>query len=322
MIKILIIFILILLIILYIPYEHMTQKYSLQSSQQKIITNYMYNNKDFYQGICDGKNLPVYNNPIHKGIIEIKTLPLFKNSVVAKYQVNYNNINNNNFAIYQDILEPLLSTCDINSINYNLISVQFRKSKFSYDNNNVGLELHLVHTNYDSLQNYNIIIPLDLTNNPKTDITENFINILYKKMDNKIGNLEQEFAGITDETILNTTILKNDNLNKLIVDEQKKFNLNLAYKRIYDINSVSVNKFIDNSNLIFNYECCGTIIGPAKQFNLCLLNTIINSNSDFRMVQDLNGEKYLIGEPIPFKEDIGLLIRSNIIDNPNIIYII
>lgn len=347
MIKILIIFILILLIILNSSYEHMTykhlgattKKYSL-SNNNNYSTNYSLEssqqNRDFYKSICNDlpvlnnselnnlpvlNNLPLYNNnSTYKGLIEITNLPLFKGPVVANYQVNNNNIKNNNLAIYQDILEPLLSTCDINFNNYNLINVQFRKSKFSFNNSPVGLELHLVHTNYDS--NYNIIIPLDLTNNPKTDITENFINVLYKKMDKTITNLEKEFALITDETILNTTILKKNIINKLIEAEKKIFNLNLIYKRIYDINSVSVNKLIDDSSLILNYECCGTTIGPTKQFNLCLVNTIINSTSNFRMIQDLNGDKYLIGEPIPFNEDIGLLIRSNIIDDPNIIYTI
>lgn len=279
-------------------------------------------NRDFYQNlsVCNNSVLSKFQDySLYNGLIEITDLPLFKGSVVANYQVNVNSIKNNSTSIFQEILDPLLSTCNINSNNYNLINVEFRKSKFSYNSNGVGLELHLVHTNYDALPNYNIIIPLDLVNSPSPDITENFINVLYKKMDST--TFENEFANITDETQLDATILKNNNINNIIQKEKGIYNLNLNYRRPYDINSVTVNQFINKENLISKYECCGTIIGNMKQFNLCLLNTIINSMSNFRVIQDRNSDRYLLGEPIPFNEDIGLLMRSNLNDNPNITYV-
>ena len=291
------------------------------SSTLPNLTSY---NRDFYQNlsVCNNSVLSKFQDySLYNGLIEITDLPLFRGSVVANYQVNVNSINNNSTSIFQEILDPLLSTCEINSNNYNLINVEFRKSKFSYNSNGVGLELHLVHTNYDALPNYNIIIPLDLVNDPSPDITENFINVLYKKMDSTVNTFENEFANITDETQLDATILKNNNTNNRIQKEKNMYNLNLNYRRPYDINSVTVNQFINKENLVVNYECCGTIIGNMKQFNLCLLNTIINSMSNFRVIQDRNSDRYLLGEPIPFNEDIGLLMRSNLNDNPNITYV-
>ena len=285
--------------------------------------------RDIYQNIskCNDSMFSKCNDSMftkylfYTGIIEITELPLYQGHVDANYQCNINTINNNSTSLFQEIVDPLSSTCDINFNNYNLIKVEFRKSKFSYNNNAVGLELHLVHINYDSLPNYNIIIPLDLTNDPYYDNTENFVNILYKKMDFTVKPYENEFAKITDETQLDATILKNNNIYNIIQGEKGIFNLNLNYKRPYDIILTSVNEFIDDSNLIINYECCGTIIGQVKQFNLFLLNSIINSTSNFHKIQDENENIYLISEPIPFNEDIGLLIRTNLIDNPNTLYI-
>ena len=295
-----------------------SQNYPLQNyNQQATLHHETSDTKDSYQNMLKCND----DDKVYEELIEINELPLFKDTVVANYQININTVNNNSTSIFQEITDPLSNTCDINSNNYNLINVEFRKSKFLYNNTAIGLELHLMHINYDSMPNYNIIIPLDLTNNPYASNTENFINVLYKKMDLTVKTFENEFAEITNETQLDATVLKNNNITNIIQKEKDIFNLKLNYKRPYDINSVSVNKLIDDPNLISNYECCGTVIGHVKQFNLCLLNSIINSTSNFHVIKDNNNNNYLIGEPIPFNEDTGLLMRTNLTDNQTIKYI-
>jgi hypothetical protein len=264
-------------------------------------------------------NIPL-EKKIYKGMIEIKKLPKSSLKVVANYKLNYNSINNNNISIKHDVIDPLNNTCDIDDINYNLINIEFRKSNFSYYNNPIGLELHLIHTNYNSIYNYNIIIPLDLNSNPKQKNNENFINIFYNKMDQSIKTSEPILAEITDDTKLDSTLLTKINFYNKIKKEKNKFNLKLLYDKTYDVNTVSINKLINNSNLIPNYQCCGTIIGPYKEFNLCIINTIIN-NSNFYILEDEYGNNILITDPAPFNEDIGLLIRNNISQN-NINYFI
>jgi len=76
-----------------------------------------------------------------------------------------------------------------------------------------------------------------------------------------------------------------------------------------------MNKFLFKPSQLPVYQCCQNTIGPLITFDLSLLNNIIiNSNTIFTLEEE-NGDFNYIIEPVPFNQEIGLLIRSLIIDN-------
>ena len=301
-----------------------------------IIFNTSYENMSMYK--C-------YDSNTNKTkLIEITSLPRCNKKIKLNNTININTLNNNNYAIYQDIIDPLLHTIDIDNSNYNLTNVEWRKSKLLWNNKPVGLELHLTYYNFISINSCNVIIPLDLVNNTtqvdntfqtvynttqvdntfqtinndtqvdNTFQTEGFINTYYKPMDTTIKPVEDIMAQVSDSTML-------DSIKKIIPDETNIFNLNLNYNRPYDINNISLNNLLNSNDKIPEYECCGITIGNIKKLDLCIISTIVNYMTKLYSLKDINCNDILVTEPVPFNETIGLLIRNNIIDDPNIIYL-
>jgi hypothetical protein len=256
--------------------------------------------------------------------IEITTLPFCRKNISIIYGNNYNFITNDSKSIGQDILDPHANTVEIDGKNYNLTKVLFKRSKLNWQNKNIGLELHLIHNNYESNKNVIFIIPLDLVNNPKKNI-EGFRNIFYNTMDKTIKTANELVDG-TQNFVNNLHDNQNlissiNSIKETIIKEINKFNLNLQYAKGYNIDSVSVNNLLNNIDSIPEYKCCGTTYGPEINFNLCNIETILNNMAIFHTLEEDNGNLNLVSEPVPFSEEIGLHIRNVITDDNDIVYI-
>ena len=251
--------------------------------------------------------------------IEIKNLSKCKKIINFDYGVNYNFIINNNISIYQDIIDPLQHTIDIDNVNYNLTSIRWKRSKLLYDGKPIGLEMHLVHQNFNSIYKLTIVIPLDLTNNTNNNTNDNNDNNDNNTIDNNNTNDNDNDNDNTNnntnnndnndnntiETFKNLNYIKmtkaynvytdtilNDNENKNFSDAlyfQKEKNMDLVIKNLkntfnlnkkYDNTNHSLNKLIPSKNLLPDYECCKDTIGPKKSFDFCDLQEICTINND------------------------------------------
>ncbi len=280
--------------------------------------------------------------------IELTSLPNCDVDFTYDYGSNYNNIVNNEISVFQDIINPLEHTIEIDNINYNLISVRWKLSKFSYNNLNVGLDLHLIHQNYNTLSKIIIVVPLSLTND---GALETFKNIGYKKFINDIvsyadkninENTINDIVSYADKNINENTINdivsyadKNINENTIknliipIKDKTKKFinskknTYNLQIKKLVKKikNNFSLNKLIPSPVLVPEYECCGNKIGQSARFNLCDIQNLLQENKKYYQLEDKEANKYFITEPIEFNEEVGLNIMNNIVYDNSILYL-
>jgi len=235
--------------------------------------------------------------------IEITNLPKFNGNILVDYGSNNNPLNNDSVTINQLISDPLIHTIEINNYNYNLVQIEWRKTNFTFNGNKVGLTLHLIHSDYETSKKLNIIIPLDLVD----EQIESFINTNYIKMDNY-------FKKPSDPKNKNKII---NNVNEL----KGEFNLLINYKRKYNIKNININSLLKNKDDIPNYQCCKNTIGNRVHINMCLLKPIIELNDVCYIIEEENGNTNLIMEPNIFNEDIGLLIRSYINKDINLLYL-
>jgi len=237
--------------------------------------------------------------------IEIINIPTVNLNIKYDYGSNYNSLINNKISIYQDMADQLKHTIEINNINYNLISIRWKISRFLYNNLNVGLDLHLVHKNFNSLHSVTIIIPLNFTN----CTLEKFKNINYKQMTNKYS-------------IYTDTILEDLSESKFIDPEYflKKSNLDKVNDKMFNLKISNLNKkkflnnLITNTNVIPSYECCKDSIGQNINFNLSDIQELLynNTNNKFYKLEDRNRDIYYITDPEEFNQDIGLDIYNKI----------
>lgn len=235
-------------------------------------------------------------------LIELNTLPKCNKTIKFDYGSNYNLIVNNNISIYQDILDPLLHTIEVDNVNYNLTSLRWKLSKLSYNDMPIGLELHLVHQNFNSVHKLNIVLPLDLINNNKV---ESFKNINYTKMTNAYNvYTDTKLSDYDNNKFDDPLYFKKGKKTELLLKSLKNnFNLNRSYKDT----KYSVNKLIPSELLLPNYECCKDSIGQELRFNFCDLQEILSKNSNtYHQLEDRDGNSYLINDPIPFDENLGL----------------
>jgi hypothetical protein len=241
-------------------------------------------------------------------LIELNALPKCNKTIKFDYGSNYNLIVNNNISIYQDIIDPLQHTIDIDNINYNLTSLRWKLSKLSYNGIPVGLELHLVHQNFNSLHKLNIVLPLDLINNNKV---ESFKNINYTKMTNAYNvYTDTELSDYDNNKFIDPLYFQKEKKTEMLIKSLKNnFNLNRTYKDT----KYSVNKLIPSELLLPNYECCKDSIGQELRFNFCDLQEILSKNSkSYYQLEDRDGNSYLINDPIPFDEKLGLHIINKL----------
>jgi hypothetical protein len=349
--------------------------------------------------------------------IEITTLPLCNKIFKVDYTLNTNTVNNDDKGVSQDIAEPMIQTVEIGGVDYNLSKVEWKTSPFSWKDKQVGIDLHLIHTNYKSMTTVTILIPLDLlsasiiansseavklpqssslnpinsletnssSNSIKSEeksenvnssnpinstsiidlsnttkilkptlvfnfddpiktvkILEDFKDINYNKMDESFSIVES-ITGV-DENIYATLTNETDkakyfNLDHTLADIRNsfadigtlngntlidigKFNLQIEYSRNYDINKHSVNKLLDSFTQIPNYQCCSKVIGPLIGINLCPLKKIIESNPQFYILEQENGNVIFITQPSPFNETIGLYLRDSVKQDMSVKYLI
>jgi hypothetical protein len=241
-------------------------------------------------------------------LIELNALPKCTKTIKFDYGSNYNLIVNNSISIYQDIIDPLQHTIYIDNINYNLTSLRWKLSKLSYNGIPVGLELHLVHQNFNSLHKLNIVLPLDLINNNKV---ESFKNINYTKMTNAFNvYTDTKLSDYDNNEFIDPLYFQKGKKTELLMKSMKNnFNLNRTYKDT----KYSVNKLIPSELLLPNYECCKDSIGQELRFNFCDLQEILSKNSkSYYQLEDRDGNSYLINDPIPFDEKLGLYMINKL----------
>lgn len=286
---------------------------------------------DIYEYMGNDNNFKYLNNEVSSIVynnvystdeyIEITKLPSCEKKIKSDYGTNINTINNDNYSIYQNIIDPLFHTIEIDNKNYNLMSISWKKSNFSYNDKKVGLELHLNHKNYISLYSLIIVIPLDFVNdninayNENTENTENtkedFKNIGYSKMIDLPNQEESNPLFIKDQPDPESSspTIKVDeeriNLEKRKEFQKNTFNLNSNSKSI-------INDLLYNELFIPEYKCCVDTISQVQKFNLCNLTNIVLENTTYYQLEDHNNNVYYITPPIKFPENIGLDIKEKI----------
>jgi len=271
------------------------------------------------KGIEPPKNTP---DIVSKELINTNTDQV----ISAKYGININPIYNNNISIYQEILDPQSHVTTINGKDYYLTQVEFKKSNLSWNNKPVGLELQLIHTDYSSVHNTKIILPLDLTDNPSivtsknvessinlTDTLHNAENILgSKNMANIVSNpIIKVVNNLASNPInlLNNIVSTATNLVKSV--EKNIHDLGIKYNFNFDLNKV--NNLINNNNFIVpKYNCCRATVGSQQTFYLCEIATIINNMPKYSILKEENGNTFYISHPVPFNITLGNSILNNI----------
>ena len=267
---------------------------------------------DNYNAYLNSKSSIIIRNDVYKPDekIEITNLPSCEKHIVVEYGQNINSVNNDKISIHEVINEPLIHTIEVDNNNYNLVKVEFRKTNFTYNDKDVGLSLHLVHSSFNNTINkFIIVIPLDLVDYDSTNI-EGFKNTFYNKMENYF----YEYNG--EKQI-------NEIKNKVIDIVKNKFNLGIKYKRNYNIKNINIDLVISKFKEIDlpNYQCCKNNIGPITLINLCPLKTIIENNNKFYIIKEENGNISLITEPCTLTENIGLQILERVYSDDNLIYL-
>jgi hypothetical protein len=259
----------------------------------------------------------VYSN---NSKIEITKLPFCNNKITVDYGINTNNVINNNISIYQNIIDPLEHTIVINSKNFNLVCIRWVKSKLSFNNKQIGLELQFIHQSYgDNINKFIISIPLDFVSNGISPSLqninhENFKNVGYIKMPNifKDDDMDNNYdnASGSKQYVANE---KNEKINK--------YNLNVDYNdNIYN-KKIYFDSLLQSDGMIPEYKCCRETIGENITFNFCDGQNFLSKVNKFYQLQDHYNNMYYITNTVPYPEQIGLNILNKITDDNLTVYI-
>jgi hypothetical protein len=253
--------------------------------------------------------------------IEITKLPKCTKNINVDYIENTNSIVNNNISIYQNMNDLLQNTIEIDNTNFNLISIRWKISKFKYNNNNVGLDLQLVHQNFKSVDKVIIVIPLDFIQTELKSI-ENFKNIgyntsskIFKNYDfNVINNLKNINYSGEEESIINDNLIRSNN--------NYDFNLKINYdnKKIYT-KKILLDTLLQSDSIIPKYNGDVDTIGQIAKFNLCSLQQLILKNTEYYQLEDHHNDIYYISEPIGIPANLGFGIRNKISMDNDIVYL-
>lgn len=254
--------------------------------------------------------------------IEITTLPTCNINIRYDYGSNFNLIINNDISIYQNMIDPLEHTIELDNVNYNLTSISWKLSRFRYNDMHVGLDLQLIHQNFNSLHKLIIIIPLSLTSDtikPFTNSKETFKNVGYKKMSKDLlVYTDTKIYDNSDKNFLTPAYYKIKDKTKLLIQSQKNsFDLKLEKNK----SKFSLDKLITSPVLIPKYECCADSIGQNIRFNLCDIQQLLGENSKFYQLEDKEANKYFITDPIYFDEEIGLTIMNSLSLDTSILFL-
>lgn len=293
-------FFIFLLIVWFYTREHMTNNYNayLDDSKTLIVDKEKYD---------------------HGSLIELTKLPSCNKNLVVSYGSNYNNIVNDNKSISIDINDPLIHTMEIDNQNYNLLKIEWVRNNFQYNGREVGLCLQLVHSSYLSPQQIKIVFPLNLV---VDQATEAFENLFYNKNADLLNN-----GGHYDWQDLN-------DIQDLKFDFNKQ-NIQNSFSDIGDLDdnysSGQFNLHLDNQDKFISlvnpndipiYQCCKNTIGNYLNINLCNLANLMKTINKFYTLNEENGNKCYITDPINFDESIGFEIRRKIVFDTNIYYLV
>lgn len=282
-------FLIFLAIIWFFMREHMTNNYNAYLDQTKTL-------------ILDKEKYD------HDSLIELTTLPSCNKNIVVSYGSNYNNIINDNKSVHIDINNPLIHTIEVDNENFNLIKIEWVRNNFKYNGREIGLCLQLIHNNYILPYHVKIIFPLNLVSSS----IETFENLFYNKNADilndggqydwqDLNDIEDHLFDFNKQKIQNSFAdignlddnYSNDQFNLLIDNQDNKVD-------ILDINDIPI------------YQCCKNTIGNYTNINLCNLANLVKSNKKYYTLNEENGNKCYISEPIMFDETIGFEIRKKI----------
>jgi hypothetical protein len=103
--------------------------------------------------------------------IELLDLPYCNQKFNIKYGSNTNYVLNDGKKIYQDILKPYEQQAYIGSEKQALVQISWKKSFFTFNGKQVGLELHFTHMNSNTGKKVMVIFPLSF------DSKETFVEV-------------------------------------------------------------------------------------------------------------------------------------------------
>lgn len=143
----------------------------------KIITR---NNKSSEMFANDEKNqmiqafdsIQIPNFPIPKlktlnpgETFELLDLPYCEEKFLVQYNANTDYIKNDGKQVFQNISKPYEQTAVIGDDKQGLSQISWKRSFFTFNGKNVGLELHFSHINPSSGKRVRVIFPLSLSRN-------------------------------------------------------------------------------------------------------------------------------------------------------------
>lgn len=100
--------------------------------------------------------------------LEITKLDICNPDMLPKYKKNSNHIINDGQMVYQKIVRTLPNRILVDGNRYFLSQIEWHKSVFLWNNQEIGLDLHLVHTSANSYHTMRIIFPLNLIDGNRT----------------------------------------------------------------------------------------------------------------------------------------------------------
>ena len=149
-------------------------------------------------------------NPKHLEITELeKCYP----DIYPKYGTNSNHIINNGKKVYQKIIRVLSHRIIVDSERYFLSQIEWHKSVFFWKGQDIGLDLHLIHTSSTSDHSIRIIFPLNLVDGDRTYFSD-------ISFDKNIKNVTTLNSLIVDQSYVPSYTCCSPNLGRIV-----RFNL-------------------------------------------------------------------------------------------------
>ena len=116
---------------------------------------------------------------------EITSLTKSYPQVFLRYGNNNNHLNNDGRVIWQNMVRYLDNRAIICGYRYGLARIEWHKSVLTWKNQEVGLELHLVHTLVESKETVIFVIPLSLVDMRR----EAFVDLSYYTQKTDVSTL-------------------------------------------------------------------------------------------------------------------------------------
>jgi len=116
---------------------------------------------------------------------EITKLNIVKPQIFLRYSNNNNHLYNDGRTLYQDCVRFIKNRAIIDGHRYCLTKIYWTKSVLSWNGQDVGLELHLVHSLVESHKTIVIVFPLSLVDLRR----ESFVDLGYNTQSTDVATL-------------------------------------------------------------------------------------------------------------------------------------